>query len=64
MHFDGIAPYFRAETTKWVKTLLAKDEFKKPDGTNYNLYTDGLKIYTTIDTRIQKYAERAMYESK
>jgi penicillin-binding protein 1A len=62
VHFDGIAPYFRAETTKWLKMLLAKDEFKKPDGTNYNLYTDGLKIYTTIDTRIQKYAEKAMYE--
>lgn len=32
----------------------------KPDGTHYNLYTDGLKIYTTIDSRIQKYAEKAM----
>jgi penicillin-binding protein 1A len=62
VHFDGIAPYFRAETTKWVKALLAKDEYKKPDGSNYNLYTDGLKIYTTIDTRIQKYAEKAMNE--
>jgi penicillin-binding protein 1A len=62
VHFDGIAPYFRSETTKWVKTLLSKDEYKKPDGTNYNLYTDGLKIYTTIDTRIQKYAEKAMFE--
>lgn len=62
VHFDGIAPYFRAETTKWVKNLLSKDEYKKPDGSNYNLYTDGLKIYTTIDTRIQKYAEKAMYE--
>ncbi|MFZ1705512.1 MAG: transglycosylase domain-containing protein [Saprospiraceae bacterium] len=62
VHFDGIAPYFRAETTKWIKTLLSKEEYKKPDGTNYNLYTDGLKIYTTIDTRIQKYAEKAMFD--
>ena len=30
---------------------------KKKDGTNYNIYTDGLKIYTTIDSRMQKYAE-------
>lgn len=35
---------------------------KKPDGTNYNLYTDGLRIYTTIDSRMQKYAEEAVTE--
>ncbi|HDJ33173.1 MAG TPA: penicillin-binding protein [Bacteroidetes bacterium] len=35
---------------------------QKPDGTNYNLYRDGLKIYTTIDSRIQKYAEEAVRE--
>ena len=34
----------------------------KPDGSHYNLYTDGLKIYTTIDSRMQKYAEEAVYE--
>ena len=34
----------------------------KSDGTPYNLYTDGLKIYATIDTRMQKYAEEACYE--
>ncbi len=33
---------------------------KKPDGTPYNIYTDGLKIYTTIDSRMQKYAEEAV----
>lgn len=33
---------------------------KKPDGSKYNLYTDGLKIYTTIDSRMQKYAEEAV----
>lgn len=32
------------------------------DGNNYNIYTDGLKVYTTIDTRMQKYAEQACYE--
>ena len=35
---------------------------KKPDGEFYNLYTDGLKIYTTIDSRMQKYAEDAVRE--
>ena len=35
---------------------------KKKDGSYYNIYTDGLKIYTTIDTRMQKMAEDAMFE--
>ena len=35
---------------------------KKPDGEFYNLYTDGLKIYTTIDSRMQRYAEEAVRE--
>lgn len=34
----------------------------KPDGSKYNIYTDGLKIYTTIDSRMQKYAEEAVIE--
>ena len=34
---------------------------KKADGTNYNVYTDGLKIYTTINSTMQKYAEEAVY---
>ena len=34
----------------------------KKDGSNYNIYTDGLKIYTTIDSRMQKYAEEAVEE--
>ncbi|MDO5666131.1 MAG: transglycosylase domain-containing protein [Bacteroidia bacterium] len=35
---------------------------KKPDGSNYNIYVDGLKIYSTIDSRMQKYAEQAVRE--
>lgn len=35
---------------------------KKKNGENYNVYTDGLKIYTTIDSRMQKYAEEAVYQ--
>ncbi len=34
----------------------------KRDGTPYNIYTDGLKVYTTIDSRMQRYAEDACYE--
>jgi penicillin-binding protein 1A len=62
VHYEGIAPYFRAELTKWLKNLLDEEQYRKPDGSKYNLYTDGLKIYTTIDTRVQKYAEEAMKE--
>ena len=35
---------------------------RKKDGEPYNLYTDGLKVYTTIDSRMQAYAEKAVYE--
>lgn len=35
---------------------------KKRDGSDYDIYVDGLKVYTTIDTRMQEYAERAMFE--
>lgn len=54
----GLAPYFRAyireELLEWCR------EHRKEDGSLYNLYTDGLKIYTTIDSRLQRYAEEAM----
>lgn len=47
------------ETNPWFG--WCKKNFK-PDSTNYNLYRDGLKIYTTIDSRMQKYAEEAVVE--
>lgn len=54
----GLAAYFRThikkELLEWCR------EHKRADGTPYNLYTDGLKIYTTIDSRMQRYAEEAM----
>ncbi len=59
---DGPAPYFRAELTKFVKQLLDDENIKKPDGTNYNIYTDGLTINTTIDLDYQRYAEEAVEE--
>lgn len=38
------------------------EKTRKPDGSKYNIYTDGLKIYTTIDSRMQQYAEEAVDE--
>ncbi|MCW3120624.1 MAG: glycosyl transferase family 51 [Flavipsychrobacter sp.] len=59
-YHDGIAPYFRMIVEQQVK--LACKDMKKPDGTPYDIYKDGLKIYTTLDTRMQRYAEEAMQE--
>lgn len=57
-HIDGIATYMRTELSKDVKQIL--DEYKKPDGTTYDIYRDGLKIYTTIDPEMQRLAEATM----
>lgn len=57
-HNDGLAPYFRAWMRDELKNHLK--QFTQPDGSPYNLYTDGLKIYTTIDSRMQTYAEAAV----
>lgn len=59
-HIDGIATYFRAELAKDVKEILSRPENRKSDGSAYNIYTDGLKIYTTIDPELQKIAEEEM----
>jgi penicillin-binding protein 1A len=59
---EGIAPYFRSELTKWLKALLLKDEYHKPEGGKYDVYRDGLRIYTTIDVRYQKLAEEALWD--
>ncbi|MFO7257615.1 MAG: transglycosylase domain-containing protein [Bacteroidota bacterium] len=57
-HHSGLAPYFRAhikdELIAWCRKHLKKS------GEPYNLYTDGLKIYTTIDSKLQEYAEAAV----
>ncbi len=59
-YHDGIAPYFRQVVEQYVKQACA--ELKKPDGTPYDIYKDGLKIYTTIDMRMQHYGEEAVQE--
>ncbi|MGV8813381.1 MAG: penicillin-binding protein 1A [Gelidibacter sp.] len=60
-HRDGLATYFRAYLTDFMKDWIKNNP--KPDGTGlYSLYDDGLKIYTTIDSRMQQYAEDAVHE--
>lgn len=59
-HNEGLAPYFREilrlELKKWA------DNNPKPDGSRWDIYRDGLKIYTTIDSKMQGYAENAVNE--
>ena len=59
-HKAGLATYFR----EYLRVELAKTcaDLKKPDGSSYNLYRDGLKIHTTIDSKMQSYAEEAVKE--
>lgn len=61
-HRDGTATYFRAYLQGIMKAWVNDDDNRKPDGNKYNIYKDGLKIYTTIDSRMQKYAEEAVKE--
>ncbi len=58
--FNGIAPYFMAELKKHIKNLIVKEGLVKPGDIPFNLDTDGLEIYTTIDSRYQQHAEAAM----
>ena len=72
-HKLGLAPYFYAS---WQQQQYLEDlddwnnnplygfcnKNKKADGTPYNIYSDGLRIYTTIDSRMQQYAEEAVNE--
>ncbi len=55
---QGLATYFREHLRLELEDILA--DYRKPDGSRYNLYTDGLKIYTSIDARMQHYAEQAV----
>jgi penicillin-binding protein 1A len=58
-HNDGPAPYFREYLRKGFLEKWCSEN-KKPDGTEYDVYNDGLKIYTTIDSRLQQHAEDAV----
>lgn len=65
-----LADYHSWEHQKYVDDSIAWatdplfgwiEKNPKPDGSKYNLYTDGLKIYTTIDSRMQRYAEESVH---
>ena len=57
-HKDGTATYFREYLRDYMKKWA--EENKKSDGSDYDIYKDGLKIYTTIDSRMQLHAEEAV----
>jgi penicillin-binding protein 1A len=57
-HREGTATYFREYLRDYMKKWA--EENKKADGSDYNIYKDGLKIYTTIDSRMQLHAEEAV----
>lgn len=59
-HNAGAATYFREFLREYMTDWCKKN--KKPDGSTYNLYRDGLRIYTTINSRMQEHAEAAVNE--
>ena len=59
-HREGLATYFRAYLQEFMKKWIRENP--KADGSNYNIYRDGLKIYTTIDSRLQALGENAVSE--
>ena len=61
-HREGIATYFRAYLKEFLKDWVNQKQNFKPNGEKYNIYKDGLKVYTTIDSRMQTIAETAVTE--
>jgi penicillin-binding protein 1A len=65
-HKDGMAPYFRQSLSNEVKELLQSKNksgnlvYQNKNGEAYDIYRDGLKIYTTINTSLQRHAEYAV----
>lgn len=57
-HREGLATYFRAYLQEFMKDWINKNP--KEDGTKYNIYRDGLKIFTTIDSKLQEIGEEAV----
>ena len=57
-HREGLATYFRAYLKEFMDAWI--DANPKPDGTKHNLYRDGIRIFTTIDSRIQQLAENTV----
>ena len=61
-HREGIATYFRAYLRGFMKEWVEDPQNTKPNGDKYNIFKDGLKIHTTIDSRMQTFAETASKE--
>lgn len=57
-HREGLATYFRAYLKEFMDDWIAKNP--KPDGSKHSLYRDGLRIFTTIDSRMQAKGEAAV----
>ena len=57
-HDQGLAPYFREQLRKDVTAIL--DTLKNKDGESFNIYRDGLIIHTTLNSKMQKYAEASV----
>jgi penicillin-binding protein 1A len=66
-HDEGAAPYFRETLRAELKRMLAEKDadgnhvLAKADGSAYDIYRDGLRVVTTIDSRMQDYAEQAVH---
>ena len=61
-HNDGLAPYFREYLREYFLKEWCAKHINPETNKSYNIYRDGLKIYTTIDARMQQYAEEAVNE--
>ena len=61
-HNDGLAPYFREYLRDVFLKNWCKSHINSETEAPYNIYKDGLKIYTTIDSKMQNYAEEAVHE--
>ena len=59
-HNDGLATYLREYLRSYMKDWCK--HHRKPNGEHYDVHKDGLKIHTTIDSRMQRYAEQAVRE--
>ncbi len=61
-HNEGMATYFREYLREHLKEVFSRPENLKSNGEPYDIYRDGLKIYTTIDSRMQMHLEQAVWD--
>ena len=61
-HNDGLAPYFREYLREYFMKDWCSKHINPETNKPYNIYRDGLKIFTTVDSRMQRYAEEAVSE--